>query len=135
MVSLSKIKDTVIKGEVDEVRDLVKKAIGEGWRVEEVLNEGLVSAMSVVGEKYEKGEFFLPEMVIAAKAMREGLKVLRPLLLQSKVKTAGTVILGTVKGDIHDIGKTIVGTMLEGAGFMVIDIGADVDPNKLVEAA
>jgi len=86
-------------------------------------------------DKHESGEFFLPEMVIAATAMKEGLKVLSPLLLQSDIKTAGTVVMGTAKGDIHDIGKSIVGTMLEGAGFMVTDLEVDVDPGKFVEAA
>ena len=135
MVDLIKIKDSVIKGEVDEVRDMVKKAVDEGLAVKRILSEGLISGMSIVGDKYESGEFFLPEMVIAATAMKEGLKVLGPLLLQSDIRTAGTVVMGTAKGDIHDIGKTIVGTMLEGAGFMVTDIGVDVDPDKFVEAA
>ena len=134
-MDLTKIKDSVIKGEVDEVRDMVKKAVDEGQAVKRILSEGLISGMSIVGDKYESGEFFLPEMVIAATAMKEGLKVLGPLLLQSDIRTAGTVVMGTAKGDIHDIGKTIVGTMLEGAGFMVTDIGVDVDPDKFVEAA
>jgi len=134
-MDLTKIKDSVIMGEVDEVRDMVKRAVDEGQEVKKILSEGLISGISIVGDKYEKGEFFLPEMVIAATAMKEGLKVLGPLLLQSDIKTAGTVIMGTAKGDIHDIGKSIVGTMLEGAGFMVTDVGADVDPDKFVEAA
>jgi len=134
-MDLTKIKDSVIKGEVDEVRDMVKKAVDEGQAVKRILSEGLISGMSIVGDKYESGEFFLPEMVIAATAMKEGLKVLGPLLLQSDIRTAGTVVMGTAKGDIHDIGKTIVGTMLEGAGFMVTDIGVDVDPDRFVEAA
>jgi len=135
MVDLTKIKDSVIMGEVDEVRDMVKRAVDEGQEVKKILSEGLISGISIVGGKYERGEFFLPEMVIAATAMKEGLKVLGPLLLQSDIKTAGTVIMGTAKGDIHDIGKSIVGTMLEGAGFMVTDMGVDVDPDKFVEAA
>ncbi len=135
MVDLIKIKESVIEGEVDEVRDMVKKAVDEGQEVKKILDEGLISGISIVGDKYESGEFFLPEMVIAATAMKEGLKVLRPLLKQGDIKTAGTVVMGTAKGDIHDIGKTIVSTMLEGAGFMVTDIGVDVDPGKFVEAA
>ncbi len=135
MVDLTKIKESVIRGEVDEVRDMVKKAVDEGQEVKKILAGGLISGMSTVGDKYEKGEFFLPEMVIAATAMKEGLKVLSPFLLQSDISIAGTVVLGTAKGDIHDIGKSIVGTMLEGAGFMVTDLGVDVDPNKFVEAA
>ena len=135
MVDLTKIKDGVIGGEVDDVVEMVRKAVDEGQSVKRILAEGLISGMAIVGNKYEKGDFFLPEMVIAATAMKAGLKVLGPLLKQGDVESAGTVILGTAKGDIHDIGKSIVGTMLEGAGFMVTDIGVDVGPDKFVETA
>jgi len=135
MVALTKIKDSVIAGEVDEVRDLVQKAVDEGQRVKKIMDEGLIAGIHIVGEKYDSGEFFLPEMVIAASAMKEGLKVLNPLLKQGDVESAGTVVLGTAQGDIHDIGKSIVGTMLEGAGFMVTNIGVDVGAEKFVEAA
>ncbi len=135
MVDLTKIKDGVIGGEVDDVVEMVRKAVDEGQSVKRILAEGLISGMGIVGNKYEKGDFFLPEMVIAATAMKAGLKVLGPLLKQGDVESAGTVILGTAKGDIHDIGKSIVGTMLEGAGFMVTDIGVDVGPDKFVESA
>ena len=135
MVALTKIKDGVIAGEVDEVKYLAKKAVDEGQEVKKILREGLIAGINIVGNKYESGEFFLPEMVIAATAMKEGLKVLSPLLKQGDVESAGTVILGTAQGDIHDIGKSIVGTMLEGAGFMVTDVGVDVGPEKFVAAA
>jgi len=135
MVDLTKIRDGVIGGEVDEVGEMVKKAVEEGQEVKKVLKEGLIAGMGVVGDKYEKGDFFLPEMVIAATAMKEGLKVLSPLLKQGDIESSGTVVLGTAKGDIHDIGKSIVGTMLEGAGFMVTDLGVDAGPDKFVEAA
>jgi len=135
MIAPSKIKESVIAGEVDEVKELVQKAVDEGQEVKKILSEGLIAGINIVGEKYESGEFFLPEMVIAATAMKEGLKVLSPLLKQGDVESAGTVVLGTAQGDIHDIGKSIVGTMLEGAGFMVTDIGVDVGPEKFVEAA
>ena len=135
MVALPKIKDSVIAGEVDEVKDLVKKAVDEGQEVKKILSEGLIAGISIVGNKYESGEFFLPEMVIAATAMKEGLKVLSPLLKEGDVESAGTVVLGTAQGDIHDIGKSIVGTMLEGAGFMVTDIGVDVGPEKFAAVA
>ena len=135
MVALPKIKDSVIAGEVDEVKDLVKKAVDEGQEVKKIMREGLIAGISIVGNKYESGEFFLPEMVIAATAMKEGLKVLSPLLKEGDVESAGTVILGTAQGDIHDIGKSIVGTMLEGAGFMVTDVGVDVGPEKFVTVA
>jgi 5-methyltetrahydrofolate--homocysteine methyltransferase len=135
MVDLIKIKDSVIEGEVDEVRDMVKRAIDEGQEAKRILNEALLPGMSIVGDKFEEGEFFLPEMLIAAMAMKEGLEVLSPVLTQSDMKAAGTVVMGTAKGDIHDVGKSIVGVMLEGAGFMVTDIGVDVGPDKFVEAA
>ena len=135
MVELTKIKDSVIAGEVDEVKDLVKKAVDERQEVKKILREGLIAGINIVGERYESGEFFLPEMVIAATAMKEGLKVLSPLLKEGDVESAGTVILGTAQGDIHDIGKSIVGTMLEGAGFMVTDVGVDVGPEKFVAVA
>ncbi|GAJ24452.1 unnamed protein product, partial [marine sediment metagenome] len=118
MVDLIKIKDSVIKGEVDEVRDMVKRAIDEGQEAKRILNEALLPGMSIVGDKFEEGDFFLPEMLIAAMAMKEGLEVLSPVLTQSDMKAAGTVVMGTAKGDIHDVGKSIVGVMLEGAGFM-----------------
>ena len=135
MEAITKIKDSVIAGEVDEVKDLVKKAIDEGQEIKVILNGGLISGISIVGNKFASGEFFLPEMVIAAKAMKEGLKVLNPLLKQGDVESAGTVIIGSAKGDIHDIGKGIVATMLEGAGFMVTDVGEDVDTEKFVAEA
>ena len=135
MVALAKIKDNVIAGEVDEVKDLVKQAVDEGQEVKKILSEGLIAGISIVGKKYESGEFFLPEMVIAATAMKEGLKILSPMLKEGDIESAGTVILGTAHGDIHDIGKSIVGTMLEGAGFMVTDVGVDVEPEKFVAAA
>ena len=135
MVALTQIKDSVIAGEVDEVNDLVQKAVDEGQEVKKIMSEGLIAGINIVGEKYDSGEFFLPEMVIAATAMKEGLKVLNPLLKEGDVESAGTVVLGTAQGDIHDIGKSIVGTMLEGAGFMVTNIGVDVGPEKFVEVA
>ncbi len=135
MIDLSAIKDNVIKGEVDEVRDLVKKAVDAGQDVKKILNEGLIAGINAVGSKYESGEFFLPEMVIAATAMKEGLAILNPLLQQTDAQSAGKIILGSAKGDIHDIGKNIVATMLEGSGFMVKDVGVDVDPETFVTEA
>ncbi len=135
MVDLAKIADGVIKADVDAVKEMVQQAITEGQDVQKILNNGLIAGMSAVGDKFESGEFFLPEMIISSKTMKEGLELLRPLLLQAEVKSAGVVVMGTAKGDIHDIGKGIVGTMLEGGGFMVTDIGVDIDPEKFVETA
>ena len=135
MLDLAEIRNAVIKGARNEVKDLVEKAVAEGGDVSEILKEGLTAAMDIVGDKFEKGEYYLPEMIMSAVAMKEGVKILRPLLVKDKDKRAfRVVVLGTVKGDIHDIGKTIVGAMLEGAGFSVIDLGADVETDRFIEA-
>lgn len=134
MLDLTQIRDSVINGQRNEVRDLVEKAVGEGGDAQKILNEGLKSAIDIVGDKYEKGEYFLPELVMSAQAMKEGLKILRPILAQSNVKDSGVAVLGTVRGDIHDIGKSIVGAVFEGAGFTVIDLGADVETDRFIEA-
>ncbi len=134
MVDLNKVKESVIYGKADEVKDMVKKAVDEGQNVEKILNEGLIAGMAVVGEKFEKNEFYVPEMLIAARAMKAGMELLRPLLAQKGVKALGTVALGTVRGDLHDIGKNLVGMMLEGAGFEIVDLGVDVSPEKFVQA-
>lgn len=133
MIDLSKMRENLIYGKVNEVRDMVKKAIDEGQDVEKILNEGLISGMDIVGEKFKKNEFYIPEMLMAARAMKEGMKVLKPVLIQKDVKALGTVAIGTVQGDLHDIGKNLVVMMLEGAGFKIIDLGVDVFPEKFVK--
>jgi len=133
MVDLSKVRDALVNGKADEVRDMVKKALDEGQEVEKILNEGLIAGMNVVGEKFKRNEFYVPEMLIAARAMKAGMEVLRPILVQKDVKPLGTVVLGTVRGDLHDIGKNLVGMMLEGAGFEIVDLGVDVSPEKFVQ--
>jgi len=133
VVDLSKMRENLIYGKVNEVRDMVKKAIDEGQDVEKILNEGLISGMDIVGEKFKKNEFYIPEMLMAARAMKEGMKVLKPVLIQKDVKALETVALGVVKGDLHDIGKNLVVMMLEGAGFKIIDLGVDVFPEKFVK--
>ena len=127
------MRENLIYGKVNEVRDMVKKAIDEGQDVEKILNEGLISGMDIVGEKFKKNEFYIPEMLMAARAMKEGMKVLKPVLIQKDVKALGTVAIGTVQGDLHDIGKNLVVMMLEGAGFKIIDLGVDVFPEKFVK--
>ncbi len=134
MVDLSKVRDALVNGKADEVRDMVKKALDEGQEVEKILNEGLIAGMDIVGEKFKRNEFYVPEMLIAARAMKAGMEVLRPILVQKDVKPLGTVVLGTVRGDLHDIGKNLVGMMLEGAGFEIVDLGVDVSPEKFVQA-
>ena len=135
MLDLAEIRNAVIKGARNDVKGLVEKAVVEGGDVSEILKEGLTTAIGIVGDKFEKGEYFLPEMLMSAMAMKEGMKVLRPLLAENDVRTSGVVVLGTVSGDIHDIGKSIIGAMLEAVGFSVIDLGADVDLDKFAQAA
>jgi len=134
-VDLKQIVDALIKGEAPEVKELVQKALNEGVDVEKVLNEGLVAGMSVVGAKFKANEFYVPEVLIAARAMKAGMAILRPILADKNIKGVGTVVLGTARGDLHDIGKNLVAMMLEGAGFEIIDLGVDVSPEKFIETA
>lgn len=135
MLDLAEIRNAVIKGARNDVKGLVEKAVVEGRDVSEILKEGLTTAIGIVGDKFEKGEYFLPEMLMSAMAMKEGMKILRPLLAENDVRASGVVVLGTVSGDIHDIGKSIIGAMLEAVGFRIIDLGADVDLDKFAQAA
>jgi len=134
-MDLKQIADNLIKGKAPEVKQLVQKAIDEGEDVEKVLNEGLVAGMNVVGAKFKANEFYVPEVLIAARAMKAGMEILRPILADKDIKGVGTVVLGTVRGDLHDIGKNLVAMMLEGAGFEIIDLGVDVSPEKFIETA
>ncbi len=134
MPVLDELRQSVIDGEMVHTENLVRSAIDGGLPAEQILKEGLVSAMTEVGRMFECGEFFVPEMLIAARAMKAGLGLLRPQLVAAHVKALGRVVIGTVQGDIHDIGKNLVGTMLEGAGFEVIDLGTDVSAEKYVQA-
>jgi len=134
MADLSALAENLINGKADPVRELTQKALDEGVPPGEILNEGLIKGMSVVGEKFKNNEFYVPEVLIAARAMHAGMDILRPALVSSGVEPIGKVILGTVKGDLHDIGKNLVAMMLEGAGFEVNDLGIDVSPEKFVEA-
>lgn len=134
-MDLKQIADNLIEGKAPEVKELVQKAIDEGEDVEKVLNEGLVAGMNVVGAKFKANEFYVPEVLIAARAMKAGMKILRPILAEKNIKGVGTVVLGTVRGDLHDIGKNLVAMMLEGAGFEIIDLGVDVSPEKFIETA
>ena len=135
MVELGEVAEKLISGKADEVRSLVKEALDEGQDVSKILNEGLVAGMSVVGDKFKKNEFYVPEVLIAARAMKAGMELLNPILLEKNIKGVGTMVLGTVRGDLHDIGKNLVGMMLEGAGFEVIDLGVDVTSEKFIQAA
>ncbi len=134
MSILDDVRRNVIEGEADQVQTLVQQAINQGLPPDRILNEGLISAMTEVGQLFESGEFYVPEMLIAARAMKTGLTLLRPHLAAANVQAIGKVVIGTVQGDLHDIGKNLVCMMLEGAGFEVIDLGTDVSPQKFVEA-
>jgi len=123
------------KGQSNEVMDLVRKAIDAGIDVKEILNDGLLNAMSAIGVKFKNNEVFVPEVLIAARAMNAGLTVLEPLLVDADVEPTGKIVLGTVKGDLHDIGKNLVAMMMKGAGFEVIDLGVNVDSSKFIDKA
>lgn len=132
---LEALKQTIIDGNAKSAVALTHEALAEGVAPEKLINEGLIPAMSTVGKFFEEGEFFVPEMLIAARAMQGSLDILRPLVAQSGMKPLATVVIGTVKGDLHDIGKNLVKIMLEGAGCKIIDLGTDVPSEKYVQAA
>ena len=132
MDTLTNLREELAKGDVDAVKENVKKALKEGIEPEKILNDGLLSAMNEIGEKFSKNEVFVPEVLIAARAMNGGMEVLKPKLIETGVKSRGKVVLGTVKGDLHDIGKNLVRMMMEGAGFEVEDLGTDVSSEEFV---
>jgi 5-methyltetrahydrofolate--homocysteine methyltransferase len=131
---LQRIREAVLRGDQERTGKLVESALAEGIEPSSLLNEGLIPAMDVVGQEYEAGIRFLPEMLISAEAMKEAMKILRPILAEAGVAARGRVVLGTVQGDLHDIGKDLVGMMLEGAGFEVIDLGTEVGSEQFVES-
>jgi 5-methyltetrahydrofolate--homocysteine methyltransferase len=132
---LQQISECLQRGEHEKVADLTQKAIDAGTSAAQILNQGLLAGMDVVGRRFRSHEIFLPEVLLAARAMKAGVGLLEPLLVAEEVPSLGKVVIGTVKGDLHDIGKNLVGIMLEGAGFEVIDLGSDVAPEKFVETA
>lgn len=134
MSILGELKTSVIDGNAKQALALTQKALDDGTAPNEILNQALIAAMAQVGCFYEQGEFYVPEMLVAARAMKSGLELLRPRLAAANIQAVGKVVLGTVQGDMHDIGKNLVGIMLEGAGFHVIDLGIDVPPQRFVDA-
>jgi 5-methyltetrahydrofolate--homocysteine methyltransferase len=132
---LEKLKQSVIDGNAAGALDLTRLALEDKVPLDLILNQGLIAAMSEVGQQFEAGTFYIPEMLIAARAMQACMDILKPLLSGSETKPHATVVIGTVKGDLHDIGKNLVRMMLAGAGFDVIDLGTDVTPEKFVQAA
>ena len=133
-MTLETIFQNVTEGKTAEVEAGVQAALDSGVSSEEILNKALIAAMDDVGQRFEAGDFFVPEMLVAARAMQAGLNILKPHLAETNFQSAGTVAIGTVKGDLHDIGKNLVAMMLEGAGFEVMDLGTDVDPTDFAEA-
>jgi 5-methyltetrahydrofolate--homocysteine methyltransferase len=131
---IEKIYLSILKGNKCETETGVMSALEAKLSAEMILYEAMIPAMDEVGRLYEKGEFFVPEMLVAAQAMRSGLGVVKPYLSEKGIKPLGTVAIGTVKGDLHDIGKNLVGMMLEGAGFRLIDLGVDTGPEKYIKA-
>ena len=129
------IYEGILKGNMKAVEDAANGALAEGVLAGELLNEAMIPAMAEVGRLFEANEYYVPEMLIAARAMKAGLAILRPQLVEEDVEPKGKVALGTVKGDLHDIGKNLVAIMIEGAGFEIVDLGVDVSPEKYVQAA
>ncbi len=134
-MTVAEIFEAVLEYEEEDVAALVQAEIDAGTAVKVILQDGLVGALDDIGEKFSAGTLFVPEMLMAAEAVQAGLDILRPLLTETGVKPIGTVVLGTVKGDLHDIGKNLVGLLLEGAGFQVIDLGTDVDAEQFIASA
>ncbi len=131
---LTDIYQAVLRGDMNSATESVQIALDEDIAAEVILHQGLIPAMEEVGRLFEEGEYFVPEMLISARAMQACLGILKPLLIDADVKPAGKVVIGTVKGDLHDIGKNLVAMMLEGGGFEIIDLGTDVTPEKYIDA-
>src|SRR5450830_1898462 len=134
MANYDALKQAVIDGNAARVKELTQQALDAGDGPQSLLDEALIPAMDVVGEKFSNREFFIPEMLIAARAMQAGLGLIKPLLTAGESRSKGKVVIGTVKGDLHDIGKNLVGMMLEGAGFEVVDLGINTDAEKFLAA-
>ncbi|MCK8823723.1 corrinoid protein [Fuchsiella alkaliacetigena] len=134
MADFERLSEEVIAGSVDEVAELTQEAIDGGAEPKEIINQGLINGMSIVGQRFKEGDMFVPEVMMAAKAMKGGMELVEPLLAEGDTSTVGTVVLGTVAGDLHDIGKNLVAMMMESASLKVVDLGIDVDPAEFVEA-
>ena len=135
MEILEQISDFLQKGDEEKVFEFTKQAIAQKLPAKEILDNGLIAGMDVIGQQFKNHEIFLPDVLMAAKAMYAGMDQLKPLLMQEDVAGLGKVVIGTVQGDLHDIGKNLVGIMLKGAGFEIIDLGKDVPPDKFIETA
>ncbi|HEX5840017.1 MAG TPA: corrinoid protein [Anaerolineales bacterium] len=132
--TLSTIYNAILDGDVTGAQEGIQAALAADLKPGDILGEGMIAAMQEVGRRFEEGDYYVPEMLVAARAMQAGLSLLKPALVAGEVRSAGKVAIGTVKGDLHDIGKNLVTLMLEGAGFEVQDLGVDVPPERFVEA-
>ncbi len=135
MADLKALADAIIKGDQNTAVKITKEALGEGMAPAKVLNEGLIAGMDVIGARFKKNEVYIPEVLIAARAMKAAMQLLEPELVKAGVKPVAKFLIGTVQGDLHDIGKNLVAMMLKGAGFDVVDIGVDISPEKFVQQA
>ena len=135
MTDFRTITEAVIKGDINTATSETQKAIDSGADVQGIIDQGLIAAMDKVGEMFSEGQIFVPQMLRSAKTMQESMKLLKPLLQEGEVTTKGKVLIGTVKGDLHDIGKNLVSMMMEGAGFSITDLGVDISPEKFVQKA
>ena len=133
MADLKALADAIIKGDQNGAVELTSAALAEDMPPEKVLNEGLVAGMDVIGDRFKKNEVYIPEVLIAARAMKSAMQILEPELVKAGVKPLGTLVIGTAQGDLHDIGKNLVAMMMKGAGFQVLDLGVDVPPEKFVD--
>jgi 5-methyltetrahydrofolate--homocysteine methyltransferase len=133
MADLKALADAVIKGDQNTALEITKTALEEATAAKEVLDNGLIAGMDIVGDRFKKNEIYIPEVLISARAMKTAMEVLEPELVKAGVEPVGKLLIGTVQGDLHDIGKNLVAMMLKGAGFEVIDLGVDVEPEKFVE--
>ena len=135
MADLKALADAVIKGDQDSAVEITKTALSEGTAAKSVLDEGLIAGMAIIGARFKKNEVYIPEVLIAARAMKMAMEILEPELVKAGVEPVAKFLIGTVQGDLHDIGKNLVAMMLKGAGFEVIDLGVDIGPENFVEQA
>lgn len=133
MSNLETLTNAIIECDASTVDQLTRKLLDEGMKPTDIINKGLINGMNVVGERFKKGDMFVPEVMMAAKAMHAGMNIVKPLLVEGESSSTGKVVLGTVAGDLHDIGKNLVGMMMESGGMEVIDLGIDVSPEKFAE--
>ncbi|MGQ9881639.1 MAG: corrinoid protein [Armatimonadota bacterium] len=132
---LKALAQAILEGKRNDAVELTQKLVDAGVTPKQILDDGLIAGMSVAGEKFKNGEYFVPEILVAARAMKAAMELLRPLLVATDVQPIGTIVIGTVQGDLHDIGKNLVAMMVEGAGFRVVDLGVDVTADKFIAAA